>query len=29
MTYGTIHLLIGGGGGGVFSGGMSRKNIAV
>ena len=27
MTYGTSHLLIGGGG--VFSGGGSRKNIAV
>ena len=29
MTYGTSHLLTGGGEGGVFSGGGSRKNIAV
>ena len=29
MTYGTSHLLIGVCGGGVFSGGGSRKNIAV
>ena len=29
MTYGTSHLLIGGRGGEVFSGGGSRENIAL